>query len=134
MEQIFDPIRKKRVALTPDERVRQHLIKELNEIHGVPLHMMACEYHFNINGLQYRADLVAFNKQGEVILLAECKAPGVKIGRAVFDQIFRYNQKLRVKNLLISNGTKTYFATGNYLEAKYDFLTEIPHYNELSKE
>ena len=41
MEEVFDPLRKKYVALTPEENVRQQFIRYLNEKRLWPLHMMA---------------------------------------------------------------------------------------------
>jgi len=40
MEQIWDPLRKKRVTATPEERVRQWFIIQLRDAFGVPEHMM----------------------------------------------------------------------------------------------
>lgn len=132
-EQIFDPVRKKRVALTPEESVRQQLIRFLNEKAGVPFHLMNCEYSFEINRLKYRADVVIFGRDAKPIVIIECKAPEVKISKSVFEQIFRYNEKLQVPYLLLSNGTSTYFGSYNHSKDEYEYLSEIPHYNELSK-
>ena len=37
---VFDTVRKKRVVLTPEEGVRQWLIKELSSNYGYPLSLM----------------------------------------------------------------------------------------------
>jgi hypothetical protein len=130
-ETVFDPVRKKRVALTPEEGVRQQLIKELSGNYGYPLQLMSCEYSMTINRVRYRGDLVVFDRDAKPLLIAECKSPGVKISREIFDQILRYNIALRVKLLLVTNGTETFLAA---MEGEsYTFLTDIPHYNELIK-
>ncbi len=132
-ETIYDPIRKKRVALTPEETVRQSIIAELSEKYGYPLSLMSCEYIIDSKLINYRGDIVIFDRNGNPLMIIECKAPSVKIGREVFDQIFNYNRHLRVKYLLISNGSETYIIHINYQTNKIEFLTNIPPYNELSK-
>jgi len=130
-ETVFDPVRKKRVALTPEEEVRQQLIKELSAEYGYPLQLMSCEYPMTVNRVKYRGDLVIFDKEKNPLLIAECKAPDVKLSREIFEQILRYNFALRVRYLLVTNGTGTFLAR---IEGdNYTFLTEIPHYNELIK-
>ncbi len=130
---VFDPIRKKKVVLTPEESVRQQLIRLLSEDLGYPVNLMSCEYSITINGLKYRGDLVLLNRECKPLLLAECKAPSVKITRTTFEQILRYNMALNVKYLLLTNGINTYFAAFNSEVNKYQYLTEIPSYNELSE-
>jgi len=128
-ETVFDPVRRKRVVLTPEEGVRQHLINELSSCCGYPLQLMSCEYPLKINNIKYRGDLVVFDKSAKPILLAECKAPDIKITAETFNQISRYNFVLGVKFLLVTNGNETLLAK---IDGKdVSFLTEIPHYNDL---
>ena len=61
-ETIFDPLRKKEVALTPEERVRQWCIGVLAEQMKVPLHMMMSEVGFGLGAKQLRADVVVFDR------------------------------------------------------------------------
>ena len=130
---VFDPIRKKRVALTPEEGVRQQLISLLHSRLGYPINLMSCEYSISIGGLRYRGDLVLLNKDLKPLFMAECKAPSVKITRDTFEQILRYNMALGVKYLLLTNGETTYFASFNKSINNYQYHTEIPPYNELSE-
>jgi len=132
-ELIFDPVRKKRVAQTPEEGVRQQLIGYLNGNLGYPLSRMVCEYAVTINGLKYRGDLVIVDKNMAPFLLAECKAPTVKIGKDTFEQILRYNSALKVRYLLLTNGLTTYFAAFDDQSGKYEYHTEIPAYNGIFK-
>lgn len=128
----FDPVRKKRVVLTPEEDVRQQLIRMLSEHKGYPVSLMSCEFSISLNGNKYRGDLVIHGRDGTPLLLAECKAPSVKIGKDVFDQILTYNSSLGVKHILLTNGPEIYFASLNEASGKYEYKTEIPCYNELS--
>ena len=72
-KKIFDRIRKKKVALTPEEWVRQNFIMFLVEHKGYPASLIAIEAKVNINGLSQRADIVVYNKQGLPTLIVECK-------------------------------------------------------------
>lgn len=130
---IFDPVRKKRVVLTPEEGVRQWLIKELTESKGYPTHLMSCEFAIAINSVRYRADLVLYSRDMQPLLMAECKAPNIKITKKSFDQILRYNLALKVRYLIVTNGHQTFLAKITTETGEYSFLTEIPHYNELSQ-
>lgn len=101
---IYDPLRRKEVAMTPEEEVRQKIIVWLNVRLGFSLNLMMSEYSFKYNGLQYRADIVVFDKNREIKLLVECKAPSVEIDREVIEQGIRYNRSLNVKYILFTNG------------------------------
>lgn len=130
---IWDPVRKKKVLLTPEEGVRQWLIKELSSKFNYPVHMLGCEHTLRLNNIPYRGDLVVFGKKLQPLLLAECKAPEVKITTKTFDQILRYNLSLKVKYLLVTNGKETYIAKVNPCDGTHTFITNIPYYNELSE-
>ena len=103
-EMIYDPLRRKEVALTPEEWVRQKMIGWLHGKLGFSLNLMMSEYSFKYNGLQYRADIVVFDKERRIKLLVECKAPSVPIDRVVIEQGIRYNKSLSVEYILFTNG------------------------------
>ncbi|HDP75364.1 MAG TPA: type I restriction enzyme HsdR N-terminal domain-containing protein [Bacteroidales bacterium] len=103
---IFDVIRKKFIALTPEEWVRQHLISYLITNLNLPTGLIGVEVGFSFNSINHRADVVVYNRRGAPILLAECKAPVVEITNEVVDQICRYNYALNAEYLLITNGLK----------------------------
>ena len=128
---IYDEIRKKYVALTPEEWVRQHIIRFLCEFKNYPPPLMAVETSVIINGLKQRADLVVYNRKGTPEMIVECKAPSVQITNQVFDQAARYNMTLNVSYLVISNGMNHFCAKLNYANNTYSFLKNIPDFNEL---
>jgi hypothetical protein len=101
--QIWDPVRKKWVALTPEEKVRQWLIVLLNEVCAVPFSLMAVEKGLVVNGLQKRFDLMLYDRDGQAVLIAECKAPEIKLTEAVCQQIAVYNFQFSTRYLLITN-------------------------------
>lgn len=132
-EVIFDPVRKRMVALTPEEWVRQHLIQLLvNEMH-VPLHMIACERGLEVNRMQKRFDVVVFKPDGLPALLIECKAPHVAISEETFYQIAGYNLSLRVHYLFMTNGLNHICGKIDYTTGKLVFLEKIPDYKDLCK-
>ncbi|MFK8266981.1 type I restriction enzyme HsdR N-terminal domain-containing protein [Capnocytophaga cynodegmi] len=130
---IFDEIRKKFVALQPEEWVRQHVIHFLIEEKKVPKSLINVEKEITINGLVKRYDIVVFSRNGNILLVVECKAPTMQISQAVFDQIARYNLMLKSEILMITNGLNHYFCQMDYEKGKYLFLKELPEYDFLTK-
>ena len=128
---IFDPLRKKYVALTPEEWVRQHFIHFLTDFKGYPKGLLANEVQLDLNGTKKRCDTVLFNKHLHARMIVEYKAPHIEITQAVFDQITRYNMVLKVDYLIVSNGISHYCCKINYHTMSYTFLPDIPHYEEL---
>ncbi|HXC04855.1 MAG TPA: type I restriction enzyme HsdR N-terminal domain-containing protein [Bacteroidia bacterium] len=129
--EIFDPARKRFVALSPEEWVRQHVIRYLLEEKGVPISLMAVEAGLELNGLKKRVDLVAYSPAGKPVLIVECKAPHIKIGQETFDQAARYNLKLGVDFLFITNGINHYICKSDKSSSTYLFLKELPGYKEI---
>ena len=107
MEQIFDPLRKKMVVLTPEERVRQQVIMWLRDSEGIPEIRMMSEYPFKYNGRNYRADIMVFDRKLEPEILVECKAPSVRIDGKVIEQVIRYARVLAAKTIIVTNGIDT---------------------------
>lgn len=126
INEVFDPIRRKWLILTPEERVRQLFIKHLTECLGYPAGLIVEEYSFSFaNGKPQRADILIFNKQGEPHLLVECKAPSIKISEPAFRQISRYNTIIRAKNIIITNGIDHYaLSTNDFIN--YEHLSSFP--------
>lgn len=126
---IWDPLRKKEVALTPEERVRQWCIGVLNKNLEVPLHMMMSEAGFKLGGKQFRADILVYDRTAAPLAVVECKRPEVDLTQEVLDQAIRYNMVLDVKYMIITNGTKTYICRKQ--ENGYVFIDTVPKYNEM---
>ncbi|MDL2277506.1 type I restriction enzyme HsdR N-terminal domain-containing protein [Parabacteroides sp. OttesenSCG-928-G07] len=130
--QIFDPIRKKYVALTPEEWVRQHFINYLIVHKKYPSGLLANEVSITLNKLSKRCDTVVYNRNLNPVVIVEYKAPTVEITPTVFDQIVRYNMALHVKYLMISNGFHHYCCQIDYENQSYQFLSDIPYFTELA--
>ncbi len=129
-KQIFDEIRKKYIALTPEEWVRQHMIKYLTKEKKYPSGLFAIETGLKYNKLQKRTDLVVYKRDGLPLLLVECKAPGVTINEKPFNQIASYNKKLQSKYLIVTNGISHYCCEIDYSNGKLEFLDNIPKYSD----
>lgn len=125
---IFDVIRKKYIVLTPEEWVRQHLVHYLINEKGYPKSLINVEKQLIINNLKKRTDIVVFTNTGTPHIIVECKAPSVKITQKTFDQIARYNLKLKAQFLMLSNGLQHYFAKLDLENNAFVFLKDIPKY------
>jgi len=128
---IFDIVRRKFVWLTPEEWVRQHLLHFLVTEKKVPKSLIGVEKKLKVNGLPRRTDVLVYNKAMQKILLAECKAPSVKITQKVFDQAARYNLSLDVKYFVLTNGIETICCTLDHVHQRYRFLKEVPLFADL---
>ncbi len=126
VDYIFDIIRKKFVALTPEEQVRQTLIHSLIHYKNYPRSRIAVEMTISFNTMVKRCDVVVFDKDGKPCLIAECKAPSVKITQKVFDQIARYNLALKVNYLLVTNGHEVYCCKIDFENKTFEMMEEIP--------
>ncbi len=128
---IFDSIRRKYVLLTPEEWVRQHFIRYLVEEKGFPASLIAVEKEFRFNRMKKRTDILAHDRRGEPVVLVECKAPAVGIGREVFNQIGLYNLSYNVPWLIVTNGMKHYCCRYDEGKAEYLFTDSIPAWDEI---
>ncbi len=127
-ECIFDVFRKKYVKLTPEEWVRQNFARYLVEERAFPAGRIVVEKFLNYNNMSKRCDLLIYSENPDPIIMVECKAPGVKIKKEVFDQVAVYNMVFKVRYLLVTNGLTHYAAEVNFEKQEVRFLDEIPYY------
>jgi hypothetical protein len=128
---IFDPLRRKKVALTPEEWVRQHFVNYLVKEKHYPQALLANEVTIALEQLSRRCDTVVYNLYLEPLAIVEYKAPSVPVTQQVFEQIARYNLSLRVKCLMVTNGLEHYCCRIDYDTPAYTYLKEIPAYDVL---
>ena len=115
---IYDPIRKKDVPDTPEERVRQATIKFLMDEVKVPQNLIAVEFALSTvePSTDDRVDLLVqdFKASGDLKhpwLLVECKAPGEYTWEALQVQLNKYLKVLTPKYVMLSLGDAVrYFA------------------------
>jgi hypothetical protein len=132
--QIYDRLRKKFVALTPEEWVRQNFTQFLLETKGFPSGRTVHEATLNQHGRTKRCDTVVYDDRMQPLVIVEYKAPGVVLTEKTFQQIATYNWALRVRYLIVSNGLSHYCCRVNYEDQRVDFLGEIPDYAEMVTE
>lgn len=130
-KQIFDILRRKYVALTPEEWVRQHFIHYLIEHKNYPASLLANEVSLQIGEKRMRADSVLYDNQLHPRIIIEYKAPNITLTQKVFDQITVYNLLLHVDYLIVSNGMTTYICKMDYEKQTYKFLETIPNYENI---
>ena len=129
---IWDIIRRKYVALTPEEWVRQHFVHFLIEHKGYPVSLLANEVALTLNGTSRRCDTVLYDRTLSPRMIIEYKAPHIPITQKVFDQISRYNLVFRVDYLIVSNGLSHYCCRMDYASNSYQFLAEVPEYGVVN--
>jgi type I site-specific restriction endonuclease len=125
---VFDEIRKKHLVCTPEEWVRQHMIKYLINEKLCPRGLIALESGLKVNTLQKRSDILVYSKEGNPLILVECKAPSIKLSQETFDQAARYNQTLKAPYLMITNGLKHFGAMIDFEKNNYKVIQELPPY------
>lgn len=125
---VLDPVRRRYVALTPEEGVRQTLLADLIAL-GYPPGLLAVEKGLAFGGKTWRADAVAYGRGGRALLLAECKAPGVAVGQDTFDQLARYNAVLGAAVLVVDNGRVRYCCVRE--GTGWTFVGAVPPYADL---
>jgi hypothetical protein len=128
---IFDSVRRKYVALTPEEWVRQHLINYLVTEKKCPISLISVETPLKYVQMNKRSDVIVYGRNGQPLLLAECKAPEVNITQKVFEQITIYNLTIHAPYLMVTNGLQHYCLSSQAGEKPACFLREIPDYQTL---
>ena len=129
----FDTIRKKYVSLTPEEAVRQSIIKFLVSEKGYPATLISVETPLKYAKMGKRSDVLISDNNGRPLMLVECKAPEVTITSKTFEQIAIYNLAIKAPYLLITNGILHYCMAAATETEPSRFLTKIPDYKGLKE-
>lgn len=131
---IYDPLRRKYVALTPEEWVRQHFVNYLTGWLGYPPGLIRIEGSFRLNSMLRRADILVHDRHGEPVLIVECKAPDVKITQEVFDQVINYNFSYGVRYLVVTNGITHFAGKIDTTGRSFVLLDHIPNYQSITQQ
>ena len=123
---ILDRVRRRFVRLTPEEWVRQHLLRTLIEHLHYPPGLLQLEPTLSTPAGPRRPDVVAFGRDRRPVLRAECKAPGVRLDQNVFDQVSRYNVVTGAPVLFVTNGREHFCWRVDPVAGTYQFLNGIP--------
>ncbi|MBQ3709740.1 MAG: type I restriction enzyme HsdR N-terminal domain-containing protein [Bacteroidales bacterium] len=126
---VFDPLRKRYCALTPEEEVRQKALYLLVDHLGVPAGLIAVEYSIKVNGLDRRCDAVVFGRDGNPLMIVECKAASVKLSQNTLEQAVCYYSALQPRYLMLYNGNECYcFKSEN---GKLTAMDHLPLYADF---
>lgn len=107
---VYDPLRRKWVVLTPEEWVRQHFVNFMvNELNYSPFRM-SNEVFLRLNNTSRRADTVVYDNNLKPKVVVEYKAADIDLTPEVLDQVLRYNLVFRAPTVVITNGMDVYTA------------------------
>ena len=125
---IFDSIRKKWLVFSPEEWVRQNLIRFMVDFLNYPKEIIQIESGLKVNQNQRRSDVLVF-KNSKAIVLIECKAPNVSITENTLSQALNYNQVYKAQYIMLSNGIihKVFYV----LNGSINQLKELPNFEDL---
>ena len=122
-KEIFDPVRKKWVTLTEEEKVRQICLQQLIKNQQFPISHIAVERQITVNGMTKRYDIVVFNNDGAPYIVIECKGAHIPINQTVMEQAGRYNKTLKAEIIGVCNGVVNRFFK---IDFETEIITEIP--------
>ena len=138
MVNLFCPFRRKYVAATPEEHVRQTFLHALVEQFGYPQSLIGVEVPIAVGaGVDKRCDAVVYSRSLQPLMLIEFKAPEVAITQTTLDQAAVYNTTVHAPYLILANGKQTVVARIDKQSAdgeqteQIQFLNHIPSWNQL---
>lgn len=132
--EVFDFLRRRYVALTPEEWVRQHFTHWLVEHKGYPQALLGNEIELRLGEKRLRCDTILYDREMRPRMIVEYKAPTVAVTQKVFQQISTYNLLLHVDYLVVSNGLRHHCCRMDYDRERYEFLPDVPDYATLFPE
>ncbi|MCQ2274028.1 MAG: type I restriction enzyme HsdR N-terminal domain-containing protein [Bacteroidales bacterium] len=127
--EVFDIVRHRFVALTPEEWVRQHTLHYLHYQLGYPLELIQVEGAITLNGLTRRCDIVVYDSQVRPLIIVECKKESVALTQRVIDQASRYNLVLQVPYLCLTNGPQRICCRVDFSQQRLLPIPELPIFN-----
>lgn len=107
--QVWDPVRKKWVYLTPEEFVRQHFIRFLHQTYGHPFSRMRVEKGVQSLKQIRRTDIEVYNDVGELHMLIECKRSDIELNQQHWLQTVQYASSQKPLFIGLSNGVLHFF-------------------------
>lgn len=126
--EVFDPVRRRWVALTPEEWVRQQTLVRLHAA-GYPPEVMQVEGAITLNGMTRRCDIVVY-RDGQPWMIVECKKSDIPLTQKVCDQACRYNTVLRVPYLLLTNGRQEVIVDVDFEKGCLRQLADLPPFQK----
>lgn len=129
---VFDPVRKRYVALTPEEEVRQMMIQFLHTVNTVPLHHMSVEKMIRYHHLAKRPDIVVYDLNSKPSMVIECKSPDIKLGQKDLEQLATYNKVMATPYIVLSNGLIHLSYQLDSSASSYQMIEYIPDFRQMN--
>lgn len=130
--EVYDIVRGRFVALTPEEWVRQHMLHYLHSQLGYPLELIQVEGAITLNGLTKRCDIVVYDNHVRPYIIIECKKETVALSQKVVDQACRYNIVLQVPYICLTNGPQQICFQVNFEQQCLKSIPNLPKYIKKS--
>jgi hypothetical protein len=127
---IFDVIRKKYVALIPEEWVRQHFIHWLVDHLKYPRSLIRVEGGLTFNQLAKRTDIVVFDRHGKPWMIIECKSPDIPVSEKTVFQAATYNSIHKAKYITVTNGVAHLYAGTDWEQGTTRWLEKMPDFED----
>ncbi|PQL92421.1 type I restriction enzyme HsdR N-terminal domain-containing protein [Apibacter adventoris] len=121
---IFDEVRKKWLILTPEEWVRQHIVRFIKSEKNTPDSAFVIEKKIELNRQIKRLDILLYKKSDPWVLV-ECKAPEIQISRKTFEQAARYNINVKATYILLTNGLQHIYFHYNSSKNEYMIVSDF---------
>lgn len=131
VDMVFDQIRKKHIVLTPEEWVRQHFVNYLIAHLGYPRSLINVEQGLRYNSLLKRSDIVVYSRDGNPIMLVECKSVKYQLNKKVVEQALMYNKTIDAQYIIVANGLESACMKIDKVKSNVEFLPRIPEYGDL---
>ena len=146
-ETLYDAVRKKWVSATPEEAIRQNLIRFMVEQRGYPLKLIAVEkelstltphlasHPFKKNPVKMpkrRVDIVVFSRETlRALLLIECKS--IPLTEQFAQQVIGYNSFIGAPFVALANEGEILTGAFDPSLGRYRFISGLPHYSETAQ-
>ena len=131
VNKLYCSFRRKWVAATPEEQVRQTFLHALVEQFGYPQSLIGVEVPIEVGtGVTKRCDAVVYTPQLQPLMLLEFKAPEVALTQTTLDQAAVYNTTVQAPWLILANGKQTVVAHID-TNRQISFLNHIPAWKQL---
>ena len=134
---LYDPIRQIYVPATPEEKVRQRMIKYLISRMKVPSEKIVVEQGLVKFGVEdqcnrkKRIDIGFYGNYNELAAIIECKAYSIQNVEAPYQQAIDYVRNLKIPAYFVTDGVildgyNYYYDTDQFVK-----MERIPSYEEL---
>ncbi len=125
---VFDPVRKKWIILTPEEHVRQYILQHMISTMQYPSSLIAVEKTIQVGEMSKRFDIVVYSREHKPWMLVECKEPQVAISQKTLHQLLNYQRTMQSNYWLLTNGHQTFCANASDI-TNINWMDSLPAYD-----